>query len=117
MLLGEDIGKSRRKAVIVKAPVQDVEGQHQRIVGAGFAERSQLTVIAGDEIAGLKSGGIAEGQILAIAPAEPDPGIGIGSDLGVLAIEAELQLEQAGGRQNIGARSTELNRAARSDQG
>jgi hypothetical protein len=41
VLFGEDIGKARCEAVIVKAPVQQGKGQHRRVVAAGFAEGGQ----------------------------------------------------------------------------
>ena len=53
VLLGKDIGNARREAVIVKAPVEQGEGQHQGVVASRLAEGGKGRVITGDEIAGL----------------------------------------------------------------
>src|SRR5438067_13912833 len=72
VLFGKDVGKARREAVVVEASVEQGEGQHHRVVTAGLAEGGQGRVIAGDEIAGLKSGRKTPKQILLIAAADPD---------------------------------------------
>src|SRR6187399_1681050 len=97
VLFGEDIGKARGEAMIIEPPIEQGEGQRQGVVAAGLAEGRQGRVIAGYEIAGLEARGKAKGQILLVAATEPDSGIGIGGDLRLLAVEAQLQLEQAGG--------------------
>jgi hypothetical protein len=102
VLFGEDIGKPRREAVIVEAPVEQGEGERQRIIVAGFPKGGQGVVIAGDEIARLESCRKAEGKILLIAAAKPYGGIGIGGDVRFLPVGAQLQLKESGGGLDIG---------------
>src|SRR3954467_10837732 len=98
VLFGKDIGKAWREAVIVEPPVEQGESQHRGIVAAAPAKGGQSVIVAGDEIGRLDAGGKAKRKVLAIGGAEPDTSIGIGREPGILPIEAQLQLKQAGRR-------------------